>query len=61
MLALHFFNNSYDDGPFLLEVIDQCNMLLLPIDLLVDTSTKFIEVSNNLLGSCKDGPTSHYF
>jgi hypothetical protein len=33
-------------------------MLLLPIELLVDTSTKFIEVSNNLLGSCKDGPTS---
>jgi hypothetical protein len=53
--------SGFDDGPFLLEVIDQCSMLLLPIELLVDTSTKFIEVSNNLFGSCKDGPTSHYF
>jgi hypothetical protein len=47
----------FDDGPFLLEVI--CSMLLLPIELLVDTSTKFIEVSNNFLGRCTDGPTSN--
>jgi hypothetical protein len=32
-----------DDGPFLLEVTDQCSMPLLLIEQLVDTSTKFIE------------------
>jgi hypothetical protein len=51
------------NGPFFLKVtgIDQCSLLLLPIELLVDTSTKFIEVSNNLLERCTDGPTSHFF
>jgi hypothetical protein len=46
-----------DDSPFLPEVIDQCSMLLLPIELLVDTSKTYVEVSKNFLGSCTDVPT----